>query len=114
MRRLIQFSLGSGVMFLGLAGVGLGEAVREAPAKVVVSVEPLTQKKYTETIPGSKVSFDMVPIPGKKRRKYLEENVAAASIKLKPEEVAELEAAVPAEAVVGTRYAEASMKTIDH
>jgi aryl-alcohol dehydrogenase-like predicted oxidoreductase len=56
---------------------------------------------------------DMVPIPGTKRRKYLEENIAAASIKLLPEEVEELEAAVPAEAVVGTRYADANMKTID-
>ena len=56
---------------------------------------------------------DIVPIPGTKRRKYLEENVAAASIKLTPEEVADLEAAVPAEAVVGTRYAEANMKAID-
>jgi aryl-alcohol dehydrogenase-like predicted oxidoreductase len=56
---------------------------------------------------------DMVPIPGTKRRKYLEENAAAVTIKLTPEEVAELEAAVPAEAVVGTRYAEAGMKAID-
>jgi aryl-alcohol dehydrogenase-like predicted oxidoreductase len=56
---------------------------------------------------------DVVPIPGTKRRKYLEENAAAASIKLMPEDVAELEAAVPQEAVVGTRYAEGNMKTID-
>jgi aryl-alcohol dehydrogenase-like predicted oxidoreductase len=56
---------------------------------------------------------DLVPIPGTKRRKYLEENVAAASVNLTPEEVAELEAAVPAEAVVGTRYAAANMKAID-
>ena len=56
---------------------------------------------------------DVVPIPGTKRRKYLEENAAAASIKLMPEEVTELEAAVPVEAVVGTRYAEVNMKTID-
>ena len=56
---------------------------------------------------------DVVPIPGTKRRKYLEENAAAAEIKLTPEEVAELEAAVPAEAVVGGRYAEAQMAAID-
>ena len=56
---------------------------------------------------------DVVPIPGTKRRKYLEENAAAVTIKLTPEVVAELEAAVPAEAVVGTRYAEAGMKSID-
>jgi aryl-alcohol dehydrogenase-like predicted oxidoreductase len=56
---------------------------------------------------------DVVPIPGTKRRKYLEENAAAAAIKLSPAEVAELEAAVPPEAVAGGRYAEAGMKSID-
>jgi len=56
---------------------------------------------------------DIVPIPGTKRRKYLEENAAAAEIKLTPEQVAELEAAVPQEEIVGERYAAASLKTID-
>ena len=57
---------------------------------------------------------DIVPIPGTKRRKYLEENAAAADIKLTPEEVRELEAAVPASEVAGERYAPANMKNIDH
>ena len=56
---------------------------------------------------------DLAPIPGTKRRTYLEENAAAAAIHLAPEEVTELEAAVPEEAVAGDRYAAASMKTID-
>ena len=56
---------------------------------------------------------DLVPIPGTKKRHYLEENVAAAEIKLTPEEVAEIEAAVPAEAVAGERYNAGGMKTID-
>jgi len=56
---------------------------------------------------------DLVPIPGTKRRKYLEENAAAADIELSPEDVAELEAAVPEDAIAGTRYAEANMKSID-
>jgi aryl-alcohol dehydrogenase-like predicted oxidoreductase len=56
---------------------------------------------------------DVVPIPGTKRRKYLEENAAAADIRLSAAEVAELEAAVPPEAVAGGRYSDASMKTID-
>ena len=56
---------------------------------------------------------DMAPIPGTKRRTYLEENVAALNIKLTPAEVAELEAAVPAHEVVGDRYNEAGMKNID-
>lgn len=56
---------------------------------------------------------DVVPIPGTKRRKYLEENVAAAEIRLTPAEVAELEAAVPQNEVVGDRYAAENMKAID-
>jgi aryl-alcohol dehydrogenase-like predicted oxidoreductase len=56
---------------------------------------------------------DVVPIPGTKRRKYLEENAAAAAIKLTPDEVAELEAAVPRNEVMGDRYAAANMKAID-
>ncbi len=56
---------------------------------------------------------DVVPIPGTKRRKYLEENAAAVTVKLSPAEVTELEAAVPPDAVAGGRYSDASMKTID-
>jgi len=55
----------------------------------------------------------LIPIPGTKRRKYLEENAAATDIKLGPEEVAELEAAVPQEEIVGDRYAPASLQSID-
>jgi len=56
---------------------------------------------------------DVVPIPGTKRRKYIEENAAAAAIQLTPAEVAELEAAVPQNEVVGDRYPAANMKAID-
>jgi aryl-alcohol dehydrogenase-like predicted oxidoreductase len=56
---------------------------------------------------------DLVPIPGTKRRKYLEENAAAADIKLTPGEMAELEAAVPLNEIAGDRYAAANMKAID-
>jgi aryl-alcohol dehydrogenase-like predicted oxidoreductase len=56
---------------------------------------------------------DLVPIPGTKRRKYLEENAGATEIKLTPKEVAELEAAVPQNEIVGDRYAPANMKAID-
>jgi aryl-alcohol dehydrogenase-like predicted oxidoreductase len=56
---------------------------------------------------------DIVPIPGTKRRRYLEENAAAADIELTPDEVRELEAAVPASEVAGDRYAPANMKNID-
>jgi aryl-alcohol dehydrogenase-like predicted oxidoreductase len=56
---------------------------------------------------------DLVPIPGTKRRKYLEENAAAADIKLTPAEVAELETAVPQTEIAGDRYAAPAMNAID-
>ena len=56
---------------------------------------------------------DIVPIPGTKRRKYLEENAAAADLALTPAEVAELEAAVPPGEVAGDRYTPAGMQSID-
>jgi len=56
---------------------------------------------------------DIVPIPGTKRRTFLEENAAAAQIALTPGEAAELAAAIPPAEVVGDRYTEANMKYID-
>ncbi len=47
---------------------------------------------------------DVVPIPGTKRRSYLEENVAALDVELSPEDLSRLEEAVPRDAVVGQRY----------
>ena len=49
---------------------------------------------------------DVVPIPGTKRRAYLEENVAAADVCLSAEDLDRLERAVPAGAVAGDRYAD--------
>ena len=46
----------------------------------------------------------VVPIPGTKRRRYLEENVAAAELELTADELAEIERAAPAGAVAGERY----------
>ncbi|HUQ56004.1 aldo/keto reductase [Lentzea sp.] len=51
---------------------------------------------------------DVVPIPGTKRIKYLEENVAAASLSLSSDDLAAIEAAVPASAVAGDRYPDMS------
>lgn len=56
---------------------------------------------------------DLIPIPGTKRRKYLEENAAAADLRLTPAEVAELEAAIPSNEVAGDRYHLANMQRID-
>jgi aryl-alcohol dehydrogenase-like predicted oxidoreductase len=54
-----------------------------------------------------------VPIPGTKRRTYLEENLAAASLQLDPKEVAELDHALSPEAIAGPRYNETLMATVD-
>lgn len=53
----------------------------------------------------------IVPIPGTKRVRYLEENVAAAGVTLSAEQVAALSGAVPAGAVAGGRYSEAALRT---
>jgi aryl-alcohol dehydrogenase-like predicted oxidoreductase len=47
---------------------------------------------------------DVVPIPGTKRRKYLEENAAAASIELSAADLARIDAALPPGAASGDRY----------
>lgn len=56
---------------------------------------------------------DMAPIPGTKRRTYLEENVAAADISLTADEMATLDAVLSPEKVSGPRYAAAQMATVD-
>jgi aryl-alcohol dehydrogenase-like predicted oxidoreductase len=56
---------------------------------------------------------DIVPIPGTKRRRYLEENVAAASIELSADEVRELDQALPPGSVAGPRYNERQMAFVD-
>jgi aryl-alcohol dehydrogenase-like predicted oxidoreductase len=55
----------------------------------------------------------IVPIPGTKRRTYLEENVGALDVVLSSEDLAKIEAAFPKGAAAGTRYAEAMMKFVN-
>jgi aryl-alcohol dehydrogenase-like predicted oxidoreductase len=56
---------------------------------------------------------DIVPIPGTKRRRYLEENAAAASLSLGEKDMAELDAALPPEKVAGPRYNAQRMAQVD-
>ena len=56
---------------------------------------------------------DVVPIPGTKRRRFLEENAAAATLALAPGDVAELDRALAPEVVAGPRYNERMMAFID-
>ncbi|MFH8612749.1 aldo/keto reductase [Streptomyces sp. NPDC018029] len=56
---------------------------------------------------------DVVPIPGTRREKYLEENVGAVAIELSADELAAIDAAAPAGRVAGTRYDERSLAAVD-
>jgi len=55
---------------------------------------------------------DIVPIPGTKRRKYLEQNCAALDVKLSSEEIEVLKKAFPPGVTAGTRYPEKQMKAL--
>jgi aryl-alcohol dehydrogenase-like predicted oxidoreductase len=56
---------------------------------------------------------DIVPIPGTKRRSYLEENAGAADIELSADDLAGIEAAAPKDAAAGDRYPAAQMARIN-
>jgi aryl-alcohol dehydrogenase-like predicted oxidoreductase len=56
---------------------------------------------------------DIVPIPGTKRVKYLEENLAAVGVELTPEERRQIDAILPMGAAAGERYHPQAMRAID-
>ncbi len=56
---------------------------------------------------------DIVPIPGTKRRSYLEENVAAAQVKLSASDMQKLDRALAPEKISGPRYSPELMKMVD-
>jgi aryl-alcohol dehydrogenase-like predicted oxidoreductase len=56
---------------------------------------------------------DIVPIPGTKQRRYLEENVGALDVELTSADLEEIEEVAPKGAAVGERYNEAAMRTIN-
>lgn len=56
---------------------------------------------------------DIVPIPGTKRRSYLEENVLALDVRLSKQDLADIDAVFPYDAAIGTRYAEPGMKVLN-
>jgi aryl-alcohol dehydrogenase-like predicted oxidoreductase len=56
---------------------------------------------------------DIVPIPGTKRRKYVEENAAAVDVKLTPEDLRRLDRIFPSGAAAGSRYSEEMMTLVN-
>jgi aryl-alcohol dehydrogenase-like predicted oxidoreductase len=57
---------------------------------------------------------DIVPIPGTRREKYLRENIAALEMVLTPDDLARLDRIAPRDVAAGTRYPEASMRTLNN
>jgi aryl-alcohol dehydrogenase-like predicted oxidoreductase len=55
----------------------------------------------------------IVPIPGTKKRKYIEENAGAVDVALSASDVARIEAAIPKGSVSGTRYPQAAMASVN-
>jgi aryl-alcohol dehydrogenase-like predicted oxidoreductase len=55
---------------------------------------------------------DIVPIPGTKRRRYLEENVGALNVTLTTGDLARIDRIIPPGAAAGTRYPEPAMKMV--
>ena len=56
---------------------------------------------------------DIIPIPGTKRRKYLEENIAALDLRLTPEDLKRIDEVFPPEAAAGGRYPEHMMSLVN-
>lgn len=56
---------------------------------------------------------DIVPIPGTKRRRYLEENVGALDVQLSTEDLSRIDRIIPPGAAAGTRYAADGMTTVN-
>lgn len=56
---------------------------------------------------------DIVPIPGTKRRKYLEDNLGATEVLLTKEDLAAIDAIAPQGVAAGTRYPESNMHTVN-
>jgi aryl-alcohol dehydrogenase-like predicted oxidoreductase len=56
---------------------------------------------------------DIIPIPGTKRRSYLDQNIGALNVTLSPAELAELDKAFPPNAAAGLRYPESFLGTVN-
>ena len=89
------------------ANVSAAQAVRDVAAEVgarpgQVALAWILHKSET-----------FVPIPGTKRRKYLEENIAAASLKLDAAQMAALDDALAPGRTAGPRYSERAMAAVD-
>lgn len=89
--------------------------------KNLALVEKVTTLAHSKGVTPSQLALawvlaqgdDIVPIPGTKRRRYLEENIAALDVALTAQELASIEAIFPFNAAAGERYGAASMAAIN-
>jgi len=56
---------------------------------------------------------DVVPIPGTKRIKYLDDNLGAVNVRLTADDLARIDAILPAGVAAGSRYSDQAMRAID-
>ena len=89
------------------ANMRAAAAVREIAARLHVTAGQVALAWLLHKGP------DIVPIPGTKRRSYLEENVGAAAVTLSTEDAAALDAALRPENVSGPRCGEKQMAQVD-
>jgi aryl-alcohol dehydrogenase-like predicted oxidoreductase len=90
-------------------------------AKNLELVEKIEQIANDKGVPASELALawvlaqgdDIVPIPGTKRRKYLEQNAAATEITFTSDELELIDNTFPADAVSGLRYPEAMMSSVN-
>ena len=83
-----------------------------AKLKELADSKGITQSQLAVAWALNKQSF-IVPVIGARTRTQLAESLAALEVKLTAAEIAEIEAAVPADAVAGTRYDAVQMKNLD-
>lgn len=90
----------------------------EQNLRIVSALEDIAANKHI-TLPQLALAWllaqgnDITPIPGTKRRKYLQENAAAADIALTPEEVSRIETTLSGYQVSGERYSEGALKLVN-
>ncbi|MBJ6108316.1 aldo/keto reductase [Hymenobacter sp. BT523] len=96
-----------------------GAEVGDANAPLVAGLRQLAAEKGISTAQLALAWLlaqddSIVPIPGTKRRKYLEDNAAAVAVTLTPEERQRLAALLAAHPVVGARYGEGALKLVNN
>ena len=95
-----------------------GEEVGDANAPLVAGLHQLAAEKGISTAQLALAwllaqDAHIIPIPGTKRRKYLEENAAAAAVELSGVEQQQLRELLAAHPIVGARYGEGALKLVN-